>query len=260
MKTSNKVLTGFFIIIFLIPVFILLSFNSKIRKGEFTVVKNENGSKGRGGSIAAHKVIKITGPGKENVFSCTIIPADSASYTYPDYYGQDDIKVEQKGDTLWVKYTGAAGADSTGRVYQHSSINLHLPVMENIIIDGADVLIDSINGEANPQLFFQLNNRASIEFGSAGESEPIKSGSGSQPANNEQHGMVNSVKIKADNASITVGPNTWIANLDLQVHGASKVNVDNNSRIGQVSGFISDSSTVGANWKNIKRLAALSNQ
>lgn len=257
MKTSNKILGAFFIIIFLIPLFILMSFNSQIRKGEFTVVKNENGLGERRSAISAYKVIKIKGPAKEHVFSCTISAADSAYYEYPDYYGQNNIKVEQQGDTLWVRYIGTV-TDENFQGTKHSSINLRLPQMDNIVIDGADVFIDSVSYQASPVIFARLFNRASLEFGRMAKAKSAKVDTAS-PSTIGGKGMVNALRIEADDATVTVGPNAQVANLDIQIHGDSRINIDNNSRIDNVSGFISDSSTVGANWKNMRKLARLAN-
>ena len=41
MRTSNKILLGYLILIFLIPVLILMSFNTKIKNGRYTVEKQE---------------------------------------------------------------------------------------------------------------------------------------------------------------------------------------------------------------------------
>ena len=93
MKTSNKILMGFIIVVFLIPVFILMSFNSKIKKGQFTVVKREiyEGGNSRSGTIKPYRVVKIVGPGFPEAFSCNLIPAEAASYSYQNNNDQDSI-------------------------------------------------------------------------------------------------------------------------------------------------------------------------
>ena len=69
--------------------------------------------------------------------------------------------------------------------------------------------------------------------------------------------MFNRINVKAAAANFTIGPYSTIKELNLQIDGASKVNVADDSHIDQLSGFISDSCTVEANWKNIRRLASL---
>ena len=69
--------------------------------------------------------------------------------------------------------------------------------------------------------------------------------------------MFNKINVKAASANFTIGPYSTIKELNLQIDGASKVNVTDESRIDQLSVFISYSCTVEANWKNIRRLASL---
>ena len=61
MNTSNKILTGFLLLVFLVPVFVLLSFKSKVRSGQFTVVKNEQykSANFREGDFQSYKVVKL---------------------------------------------------------------------------------------------------------------------------------------------------------------------------------------------------------
>ncbi len=158
MKTSNKILTAFIAIIFLVPFFLLLSFSSKVKNGQYTVVKNEfGGSNSHQGSITAYNVVKIIGPGQPGVFTCKIIPSDSASYKYFDYDNyRDSISVEQQGDTLFVKYINSETENIGNTEYTHLAIDLYLPVMKKIIVEGADVRIDSINGANKCGNFFSI--------------------------------------------------------------------------------------------------------
>ena len=95
MKTSNKLLAAFFIIVFAVPFLMLVGFKRAIQKQEptFVPVNNQftNKVKIYKGEIKSYKFIKIEGPempgypgwasaGGEHIFSCKIIPADSVSY------------------------------------------------------------------------------------------------------------------------------------------------------------------------------------
>lgn len=268
MKTSNKILAGFIIVIFLVPVFILMSFNSKIKKGQFTVVKREiyEGGNSRSGKIKPYQVIKIVGPGFPGAFSCNLIPAEAASYSYQNYNDQDSIKIEQVNDTLLLTYvnTRYQPDNNTNSVeFIHISVDLHLPVITNVIVDGADLNIDSIDIAANPEIFFDLRGKASLNVSKNGTStfhskHLIQSeGQFKDSVVKTNTGMFNKINVKAASANFTIGPYSMIKELNLQMDGASKVNVADNSHIDQLSGFISDSCTVEASWKNIRRLASL---
>jgi hypothetical protein len=83
MKTSNKIITGFFLFVFILPLFLLMAFKSKIRNGDFVIVKNEMDNQyAHSGSLQPYKVIRIEGPAMESIFSCTIYPATAATYDY----------------------------------------------------------------------------------------------------------------------------------------------------------------------------------
>ncbi len=272
MKTSNKILAGFFIVIFLIPVFILMSFNSKIKKGQFTVVKREiyEGANSRSGTIKPYQVIKIVGPGFPGTFSCNLIAAESASYSYQNYSDQDSIKIEQVNDTLLLTYVNTgyqSGNNTNSSEFSNISMALRLPVITNVIVEGADVNIDSINITANKEIFFDLRNKASLNLsnrGTATSHEVHLAQPGGQfkdsVTKRNSTGMFNKLNVKAVSANLAIGPYATIRDLNLQIDGTSKVNVNDNSHIDQLSGFISDSCTVEANWKNIRRLASLAKE
>src|SRR5688500_13761648 len=132
MKTSNKILAGFIIVVFLIPVFILMSFNSKIKKGQFTVVNREiyEGANSRSGTIKPYQVIKIVGPGSPGAFSCNLIPAEAASYSYQNYDDYDSIKIDQVNDTLLLTYVNTRyqpGNNTNSNEFANISVDLYLP-------------------------------------------------------------------------------------------------------------------------------------
>lgn len=272
MKTSNKILVGFIIVIFLIPVFILMSFNSKIKKGRFTVVNREiyEGADSRSGTIKPYQVVKIVGPGFPGAFSCNLIPAEAASYSYQNHNDQDSIKIEQVNDTLLLIYvnTGDQSDNNTNnKLFTHISVDLHLPVIANVIVEGADLNIDSMDIAANPEIFFDLRGKASLNLSKNGTSNTDfahLNQSGGQfkdtVLKRTSTGMFNKLNVKAASANFTIGPYSTIKELNLQIDGASKVNVADNSHVDQLSGFISDSCTVAANWKNIRRFASLTKE
>ena len=276
MKTSNKLLAAFFLIVFAVPFIILVGFRKSIKEQEPTFEPFNNKFIHRG-EIKSYKIIKIIGPGVPEVFSCTIVPSDSAFYSYNTYHQtkvEDGMILEQVGDTLLVKYAGTIIQDqgSTQKnSYSIIEIDLYLPLLNKIIVEGATTIrIDSINTDNNPQISFDLRNQANLQLGNFGHSQTIfgsgnietelsgtKDSAFDSSSFRKRSWKLLSVDIKASNASFTVGPYAWIKDLQLQINGQSQVNINNNSRIDQLNGFISDSSQVSADWKNIRRLAAL---
>lgn len=275
MKTSNKILAAFCLIVFSVPVLMLIGFRSQISNQKFTEINSKYGHTETiiKGALNPYKFVKIIGPGRD-VFTCNIIPSDSASYDYQNLDEDHRIKIEQINDTLLVKYISPerqVNLNSSSISYTQTHINLYLPVINRIIIDGASVIIDSANTITNPEISFNLSNQAILQLGKFGHSQSTSISASMETESNglkidssaissniiERSGKLNNVKIESTNSTFTVGPYSWIKELNLQIKGHSRVNIDNESRIDQLSGFISNSSDVGANWKNIKRLAAL---
>lgn len=287
MKTSNKILAAFILIVFTVPLIMLTGFRSSIRKQAFTVEYLDNNSTkfSQKGVNKPYKFVKITGPempgypgtwvsaGNEYIFTCKIIPADSVSYSYfsNQPVAKDVLILEQLGDTLLVKYstTNAQPIDGESAKYHFTPIqvDLFLPVLNNVIVENADVIIDSINENNQSDISFDLRSLAHLELGKWGHSQSIYSVEKISDTNKnptvdssgfvERSGKFISLSIKTNDATFSLGPYAWIKDLQLHVNGQSQVNIDNQSRIVQMSGFISDSSKVNANWKNIRRLAAL---
>ncbi|HKZ67723.1 MAG TPA: hypothetical protein VJ111_15260 [Chitinophagaceae bacterium] len=269
MKTSNKILAGFLIFIFIVPLFILTSFNSKIKKGRFTIAKREiyEGVDFRSGTIKPYQIIKIVGPGVPGTFSCNLIPAAAARYSYQNYDDYDSIKIEQVNDTLLLTYVNTRQQPDNNinsNEFSNISVDLYLPVITNVIAEGANLNIDSMDIAANQEIFFDLRAKASLNLHQRGTANSrserlIQPGGQFKDSLTERTGtgMFDKLNVKAVFANFTIGPYSTIKELNLQIDGASKVNVDDNSHIDQLSGFISDSCTVEANWKNIRRLATL---
>ena len=281
MEISNKILLGFLILVFATPVFLFMSFRNKIKKGEFTVTKthipyyNESAIKSNG-SIKPFKVLKIVDLGREGVFSCNIIPASSATYEYTNFGNTgvvDSISLKQKGDTLLIIYMGTwiNGVYGNTNLLRNLCVTLYLPVIKNIIIERANIFIDSVNTTSNPEIYFDLSKKASLTLGRWGTATTLSPHFAGKVAPNKLNkssttpftvienssGQFNKLFIRTTNSNVSFGSLAWIKDLDLQMLGLSKISVDDQCRISQLNGIISDSATIEANWKNIRRFATI---
>jgi hypothetical protein len=193
---------------------------------------------------------------------CHLIPADSSWYAYNNYSNvdSDSIKVEQLGDTLVLKYIDADVQVNNGTVRSeqiHLSIDLHAPAFNNIVVEGATVGIDSVNSTLSA-IHFDLRNNAHLSLGTNGQ---VKTTQVNQTTVTEMSSaLFNKLIINASSSRVELGQFAKINDLHMQLQGTSTVSVHNNSQIDQLNGFLSDSSTVEANWKNVRRLAALTGQ
>jgi hypothetical protein len=177
MKTSNKILLGLLVIVFTVPFLLASSLKSKMKKGEYTVQKNENTRSGdmHSGSFTAFKVVKVLAPGPD-FLSCHLKLSQDMNYRYYND-GKDSVKVFTSNDTLYINYVeGQRKTDQNDRRnFNNIEINVNLPAFNNLVVDGAVVIIDSL--PASPgNLSVTLKNNGVIKDGSenrAGESAKV---------------------------------------------------------------------------------------
>ena len=253
MNTSNKILTGFLIVIFLVPVFILLSFNSKIKRGQFTVVKNEQymGADFRSGSFKPYKVVRLDAP-PGRALKCNLNYSDSLYYSYTINDFQDSIRLYNLADTLFIQYISmTTGKDNTG-VYADNdlAVDVKLPSIERLVVNNAEATIQSKNGAGNKNLLVELYGTGILNVGKAVEDN-------NDTAENKVPFAIDQLSIRAINGEVVFGSNVNIRQLILHANGNSVVTIKEGAAISDVQGSLSDSSIVNASWKYVKKLAFL---
>ena len=178
MKTSNKILLGLMVIVFTVPFLLASSLESKMKKGEYTVQKNENIRSGdmRSGSFTAFKVVKVLAPGPD-FLSCHLKLSDDMNYRYYNDGSKDSVKVFTSNDTLYINYVdGHRKTDQNERRnFTNIELNVSLPAFNNLVVDGAVVIIDSLPASLGI-LSVTLKNNGVIKDGSenrAGENAKV---------------------------------------------------------------------------------------
>lgn len=168
MKTSNKILLCLVVIIFTVPFLLAASLKSKMKKGEYTVVKNENTRSGNthSGSFTAFKVVKVVAPGPDFLI-CHLKLSDNMNYKYNLNTKEDSIIIFTSNDTLLIKYvTKKVITDQIEiREYNGTAIYVNLPAFNNLVVDGAVVVIDSLPASSG-NLSVILKNKGEIKDGS----------------------------------------------------------------------------------------------
>ncbi len=168
MKTSNKLLLGVLAICFVMPLVLAMSLKQKVKNREFTVHQGntKTGSNQRTGTFAAFKVVKVTAPHPE-LLRCNLKLSESMQYKYHKGEGKDSLMVFTRNDTLYINYVAHKGnADENGNGNpKNFQINVKLPSMNNLIVDGAVVIIDSLPATTGP-LSITLKNNGVVRDGS----------------------------------------------------------------------------------------------
>ncbi len=139
MKTSNKILIGLLITVFTVPFLLAYSLKNKMKKGEYTVEKFDKlkNSSLYTGSFTAFKAVKVVGPGPQ-FLKCSLVRSNEMSY---EYYSdsKDRIEVTNANDTLIIRYKPA-----TPDGFDDLTINVNVPTLSSLVVDGAAVTLDSI--------------------------------------------------------------------------------------------------------------------
>lgn len=166
------------VIVFTVPFLLASSLKSKMKKGEYTVQKNENIRSGdmRSGSFTAFKVVKVLAPGPD-FFTCHLKLSDDMNYRYFNDGSKDSVKVFTSNDTLYINYgDGHRKTDQNERRnFNNIELNVNLPAFNNLVVDGAVVIIDSLPASLG-NLSVTLKNNGVIKDGSenrAGESAKV---------------------------------------------------------------------------------------
>lgn len=246
MKTSNKILLGFFIMVFLTPVFVLMSFKSIINKGQFTIVKDQayTTDNNHSGIFKQYKVIKVIVP--EGVsFKCNLESSDSLHYTYSTLNSGINIRVYNSSDTLIVKYTGPLPS-----VEGYETMTLSLPSIDYLITENAEINLVSPG-------FSNFNNISAEVYGDGslniGAMDDI-SANASNPAISYKIGKLT---VKSKDGEINLGKNVEIGQLNLALDGFTSIAIEEGAIVNEIKGNLSDGSSVKANWKYVKKLLPL---
>jgi len=115
------------------------------------------------GSFAQFKVVKVTAPAPQ-LLTCHLKLSDKMDYEY--YKNEtDSVTVFSTNDTLYISY--AAKANTSGeerRDYHDITVKVNLPAFDNLVVDGTEVVIDSLPASANMSV--TLRNNGVIKDGS----------------------------------------------------------------------------------------------
>ncbi|WP_276502856.1 hypothetical protein [Terrimonas pollutisoli] len=248
MKTSSKILTGFFIIVFLVPIAMFMSFKSKIKKGQYTLVRNDSfqSINSRKGDIASFKVIKLVGA-KGNNLKVNLSVANTACYKY-SVDGSDSVKIYHSADTVFIQSVGEAKESQDDHFQNDVWVDLSLPSLEGIVVDNAEAFINANDSSAFNRVDIILNENSLLSIGrhenySRNDSEASL--------------KIDQLAVKANGSRFFIGKNVSVSRVQLETNGSADVTISDGAMVNEVMGSLSDSSSVKANWKYLKQLTGL---
>ncbi|HUM66223.1 MAG TPA: hypothetical protein PLV32_10270 [Chitinophagaceae bacterium] len=245
MNTSTKILAGFFLVVFLVPAMIFMSFKSKIRNDDFRMISRDSFeyNNWETGKTEELKMIRIVAPAEAR-FKVNLSQADSASYRY--YKGQSDsISLHREGDVLVIRYisTAGTGKDSNGDVY----LNLALPDLEQMEAENTEINLLSFDSTGTKNLSLDLKGTSRLNMGAPDDEEY-------QPRRGRKPILMNKLSARVENGSLFIGKEVNIKEMNVDAVGKSILNISTQAVVSRLQGTLSDSSSVNAGWHYLKQL------
>ncbi len=245
MNTSTKILAGFFLIAFLVPASIFMSFKSKIRNDDFKMISRDSFeyNNWRTGKTEALKAIRIIAPADAR-FKVYLSQGDSAFYRY--YKGQNDsISLQREGDILVIRYanTGGAGQDSQGDV----SLNLALPDLEQVEAENTEINLLSFDSTGTKSLSLDLKGSSRLKMGAPDDEEY-------HPRRSRKPIMMNSLSARVEDGGLFISKDVNIKEMKVDAVGKSMLTINTEAVVNRLQGSISDSTSVNAGWHYLKQL------
>jgi hypothetical protein len=166
---------------------------------------------------------------------------------------RDSVRVYNLADTLFIQYFNKTAPKDNTDVYSHDElyVDIKLPSIEQLVVNNAEVTISNMNTEIAKSMLVEVYGTGLLNLGSTHNED-----NGTATENKDFY-AIDHLSFKSANGEISLGKNVHISQLTIHTEGTSVVNIKEGAAIDNVQGNLSDSSTVNASWKYVKKLAAL---
>lgn len=255
MKTSTKILLGFFILLFTTPIIIAKSLQYQYLAGNYTTKKNTFFSEqeteqsfptsgysvlclqGDDSLLAApfHIVMDSTGQGKALI-----------NHFYVDTLLQSIVS-----DTLRLQIKFKDEFKSPNYTYSdphwmrsREPVVLKMQQFPQLVVRQADVVVKQPSA-ANAQLNITLFNGSSLQIGilDSAVQSPIH--------------RYKLIQVDANNSNVELANNVVADETKLKLSGTAQLKVQSKAKLGSVSGSIEDGVQVEGHWSMLKQLIRL---
>jgi hypothetical protein len=244
MKTSTTILVIFFAVVFLTPFLVALALTSKMKGGNFKVVKQDAYESSKKFKVADFKVLKLQSNSKE--FRCSIMEDDSSFVSYPEW-SNDSVSLSSSGDTLMVSYVRTNGSEDI------FTIEIHGQDPATIFADKVSVSISPGNYFIDNPLTIHLRNEAAIRFLSSAIQQHDDADAGDEEGT-VKHMKFNKVSIHADKSEVRLPAFLHVESLSFDIHNQSKLVFPAGMKYDQLSASVSDDSQLEAPWRVVKEI------
>ncbi len=263
MKTSNKILLAFTILVFQAPVLLFMGFRRQIREGNYSLFQQGVGDQNlHGEELKNFRTVRIVGlADRPELLSCRIYADGQASYRYYKWHdspSKDSVKVTYAQDTLVMTYVPGTDRLAPGKNF---SFDLYLPSAASLDIQSAHVTLDTSFNMEQGDAHIRLRDQARFSVGSPREDHG-PSGDRATPAtpfpDSPAAILFRKLYLQSFDSHLTLGPGIHVGELNLQMNGGSGLAIDRLATVDTISGSISAHSIVHAGWDLINKLTTLS--
>jgi hypothetical protein len=243
MRTSNRLLIGFFAAMFIGQLATVITLRNKVGTSNFTIVRNDSGKKFTvPNSIPTpFKVIKVVST--EGQFNCEIRQDATPSYELVGTDLRDSTEVIVFGDTLFVTRIPRKDHTRIGNDYSVDQkelwVILKVPVIEQLEIVGGSITIPALQGFTNSNINARCFAGGKLSFNSTGTADTI---------------LTRKIHVELHSAVLAISDSTKLAKLDITTLGYSSINIAPTVSIQEISARISDSTIVNAGWGITRKL------
>ena len=244
MKTSTTILVIFFAAVFLTPLFVAFALTSKLKGGDYKIVKQDVYESIKKFKVADFKVLKLTS--NSNQFRCSVMEDDSSFVSYPEW-SNDSVSLSSNGDTLMVSYVRTNASE------EMFTVEIHAQDPSTVLADKVSVSIFPGNYFIDNPLTIHLRNEAAVRFVSSAV-EQRKDADGVDEESTASHLKLNKVLIDADKSEVRLPAFLHVESLSFNIYNQSKLVFPAGMKYDELSASVSDDSQVQAPWRVVKEI------
>jgi hypothetical protein len=187
----------------------------------------------------------------DRMLICNVEYGDSLYYSYDSPYAGDTLSVFVAHDTVYINYKGNTPKKLFDQDPAPLRIKLRLPQVSNFIVENGRVNILSVDTTRVQTVSAEVNGGGVFNIGGPA----ISGGDGqNKEKNRKMHLRLDQLKFIANNGRLELTDSVKLRSLQLQVSGTSMIQINYGVQVNEISGAVSDSTTINGTWDVIKKI------
>ena len=196
------------------------------------------------GFLKSYRVIKLVSP-EGRLLKCNLQYSDSAYFDY--YNATDSIRISNKADTVFVEYVNVSNEKGFEQFRDEINVDIKIPSLSNIVVENAEAIIKHTSYGQIPELHAAVYGSGLLKIGT--DKDDAK--------RNESPFNFDQISLQTRDGAIVLGKSVQAGQLNFDVTGNTSITIEEGATIENIQGNLSDSSSVKASWKYLKKLLPL---